>query len=141
MIMMFTEKFKLKNKEDKFNEYVYLLFKKDDEYSIFVYHLIGKSMTGFFSKKFVGEYKIVAYTTQYDGHNTNILDMYPIAVHLDSLDNVDYYGNVCAVNANQPEYFYQVVGSLTWGITKKYKAIPFGKGVYHTKFSQRHRSY
>lgn len=141
MIMMFTEKFKLKIKEDKFNEYVYLLFKKDDEYTIMVYHLIGKSLTGLFSKKFVGEYQIVAYTTQYDGHNTNILDMYPIAVHLDSLDNVDYSGHIFIVNARNPEYFAQVVGSITWGTTKNYKAIPFGKGVYHTNFSQRYRVY
>lgn len=138
--MLFTDKFTMTKETNTLDEYVYVAIKtKDDEYGLFVFHLKNVEKKGLFFKKFVGEYQIVAYAVSFDGHNTKILDMYPTAVRVMSLEDIKICGVLTGFDVRTPERYSTLTGGFFNMVTKSYKGVSMGHNVFYTDFKKKNK--
>lgn len=141
--MLFTDKIEMKKPVNDFDTYVYITLtsKDDSEYVVIVMQLneVTRHKRVFCSEFFIGEYVMKAYAVSFGGHNSNIIDMYPTAQQIKSLENINYTGIMVAVDARLPNVYSTLSGSVFAGITRKYKGIPMGYDVYFTDFKKENR--
>lgn len=138
--MLFTDKFTMTKDTNTLDEYLYVaITTKDKEYGLFVFHLQNVEKKGLFFKKFVGEYKIVAYAVSLDGHNTKILDKYPTAVQVMALEDIKICGVLTGFDARTPELYSTLTGGVFNMATKSYKGVSMGHNVFYTDFKKKNQ--